>query len=275
MSRRTALTAISPVASEQWGMITAGQARRLGVSRQDLKRLVDDGTLAIADQAARVYRLTGVPEDPDLDPLRAAWLQLGGAKSWHERTAAPDLVISHRSAAHLRGLGDLIPHEHEFYATTRLRPRRSGIKLRVRSQIAPGSWEIWVGYRYTLCQRSLTTCSPTGRTSLQWHRSSGTPSFWASCAERRSTPSSSPTRLRMVAPTQESLSGCSSARGRVDDRAHVPVRDACGLPERFIVPDAGGWATRYPKVAAEAPGTVPDYDTAVSLASQPRERHVT
>jgi hypothetical protein len=145
MSRRTALAAISPVTSEQWGMITAGQARRLGVSRQDLKRLVDDGTLAIADQAARVYRLKGVPEDPDLDPLRAAWLQLGGAKSWHERTAAPDLVISHRSAAQLRGLGDLIPHEHEFYATTRLRPRRSDIKLRVRSQIAPGSWEIWGG----------------------------------------------------------------------------------------------------------------------------------
>lgn len=126
-------------------MITAGQARRVGVSRQDLSRLVDDATLAVADQAARVYRLTGVPEDPDLDPLRAAWLQLGGAKSWHERTTVPDVVISHRSAAHLRGLGDLIPHEHEFYATTRLRPRRSDIKLRVRSKIAPGSWEVWGG----------------------------------------------------------------------------------------------------------------------------------
>ena len=145
MSRRTALAAISPVATEQWGMITAGQARRLGVSRQDLNRLVDDGTLAVADQATRVYRLTGAPEDPGLDPLRAAWLQLGGAQSWHERTTAPNLVISHRSAAHLRGLGDLIPYDHEFYATTRLRPRRNDIKLRVRSQIAPDSWEIWGG----------------------------------------------------------------------------------------------------------------------------------
>lgn len=126
-------------------MITAGQARRLGVSRQDLNRLVNDGTLAIADQSTRVYRLTGAPEDPDLDPLRAAWLQLGGTQSWHERTAAPGLVISHRSAAHLRGLGDLLPHEHEFYATTRLRPRRNDIKIRVRSQITPDSWEIWGG----------------------------------------------------------------------------------------------------------------------------------
>jgi hypothetical protein len=39
------------------------------------------------------------------------------------------------------------------------------------------------------------------------------------------------------------------------------------LPERFAVPDAAGWAARYPRIAAEAPGTVPDYDTAVGLAS--------
>jgi hypothetical protein len=117
----------------------------LVVSRQDLSRLVADGTLAVAGSAARVYRLTGAPEDPDLDPLRAAWLQLGGAKSWHERIVVPDLVVSHRSAAHLRGLGDLIPREHEFYATTRLRPRRNDIKVRVRSRIAPESWEVWGG----------------------------------------------------------------------------------------------------------------------------------
>jgi len=140
------MMAISPTASAQWGMITAGQARDLGVSRQDLKRLIDDGTLVVADQATRVYRLSGAPEDPERDALRAAWLQLGGAKPWHERTAGiPDAVISHRSAAHLRGLGDLIPHEHEFYTVTRLRPRRADIKLRVRSHLASSGWELWDG----------------------------------------------------------------------------------------------------------------------------------
>jgi hypothetical protein len=146
MSRRTAMIAINLTTSAQWGMITAGQARELGVSRQDLKRLVDDGTLVVADQATRVYRLAGAPEDPERDSLRAAWLQLGGAKPWHERTSGiPDAVISHRSAAHLRGLGDLIPHEHEFYTATRLRPRRSDLKLRVRSHLAPSGWELWDG----------------------------------------------------------------------------------------------------------------------------------
>jgi len=140
------MIAISPTTSEQWGMITAGQARELGVSRQDLKRLIDDGTLVVADQATRVYRLSGAPEDPERDPLRAAWLQLGGAKAWHERTSGvPDAVIGRRSAAHLRGLGDLIPHEHEFYTATRLRPRRMDIKIRVRSHRDPSVWELWDG----------------------------------------------------------------------------------------------------------------------------------
>ena len=40
------------------------------------------------------------------------------------------------------------------------------------------------------------------------------------------------------------------------------------LPERFAVPDPVGWAVRYPRVAAEAPGPVASYDTAVNLASQ-------
>jgi hypothetical protein len=38
------------------------------------------------------------------------------------------------------------------------------------------------------------------------------------------------------------------------------------LPERFSVPDPVGWAVRYPRVAAEAPGPVIDYDIAAHLA---------
>lgn len=37
---------------------------------------------------------------------------------------------------------------------------------------------------------------------------------------------------------------------------------------RTAVPDPAGWAARYPRVAAESPGPVPDYNTAVSLASK-------
>jgi hypothetical protein len=39
----------------------------------------------------------------------------------------------------------MIPTAHEFYATTRLRPRRRDVRVRVRAAIVPGSWEIWGG----------------------------------------------------------------------------------------------------------------------------------
>lgn len=142
MSRRSALARLSPVAGDQWGMITASQARRIQVSRVDLSRLVDDGIAERVLGAVGVYRLVGAPEDPEMDPLRASWLQLGGSKTWDERLAAPDAVVSHRSAAHARGLGDLIPDVHEFYVRTRRQPRRTDIRLRVRPHLAPAGWSV-------------------------------------------------------------------------------------------------------------------------------------
>src|ERR1035437_2400648 len=114
MSRGSAMASLSPWASDQWGMLTAAHARRLGVSRVDLNRLVKDGTLAPVPGAARVYRLTGVPEDPDQGPVRAARLQRGNGRLWEARLRDVDGVVRRRSAARVRSLGDLIPEVHEF-----------------------------------------------------------------------------------------------------------------------------------------------------------------
>ena len=147
---------LSGPAGEQWGMVTAGQARRLGVSRVDLNRLQGDGSLAGVDGAARVYRIVGAPEDPDLDPVRAAWLQLGGARTWAERNRDVDAVVSHRSAAHVRGLGDLIPRVHEFYVPDRRRLRRDDLKLRVRSELTPWEWSVWAGLPVCTVEKIIT-----------------------------------------------------------------------------------------------------------------------
>jgi hypothetical protein len=136
------MASLSPVASDQWGMLTAAHARSLGVSRVDLNRLVKDGTLEPVPGAPRVYRLTGVPEDPGQDPIRAAWLQLARGRLWAERVRDVDAVVSHRSAAHVRSLGDLIPRVHEFYVPTRVRLRRTDLRLRVRPTIARGDWSL-------------------------------------------------------------------------------------------------------------------------------------
>src|ERR1017187_3425915 len=130
MSRGRALAALSVLTAEQWGMVTAAQARWLGVSRVDIGRLLADGALELVEGAARVYRLAGCPPDPELDPLRGAWLQLGNDRPAMLRLADPDAVTSHRSAANALGLGDVIAGAHEFYVTRRHQPRRRDLRLR-------------------------------------------------------------------------------------------------------------------------------------------------
>jgi hypothetical protein len=168
------MASLSPVASDQWGMLTAAQARRLGVSRVDLNRLVKDGSLGLVTGAARVYRLTGVPEDPDQDPVRAAWLQLGKGRLWEERVRDVDAVVSQRSAAHVRGLGDLIPRVYEFYVPTRVRLRRTDLRLRVRPRIARSDWNISGGQPVCTIERIVADLLGTTRTSPPSLRSSAT-----------------------------------------------------------------------------------------------------
>jgi len=156
MSRGAAVAALSSLASEQWGMVTTAQGRRIGVSLVDISRLAADGTLERVDGAARVYRLTGVPEDPELDGIRAAWLQLGGSQTWEERVRAGDAIVSHRSAAHVRGLGDLIPRVHEFYVPYRRRPRRDDMKLRISQQIQAVDWNLSGGLPVCTAQRIIS-----------------------------------------------------------------------------------------------------------------------
>lgn len=147
---------LSPVAAEQWGMVTAAQARALQVSRVDLNRLVQDGTLERVEGAARVYRLTGSPPDPDLDDLRAAWLQLGEGVTTARRLREPDAVVSHRSAAAALDLGDLLADVHEFYSSVRRRLRRSDVRIRVRADLPAGAWRVVHGLPVTTSARLVS-----------------------------------------------------------------------------------------------------------------------
>lgn len=151
MSRGGALAALSPLAAGQWGMVTAAQARELRVSRVDLNRLVRDGSLERVETAARVYRLTGSPPDPDLDDLRAAWLQLGEGSATAGRLREPDAVVSHRSAAAVLDLGDLLADVHEFYSPVRRRLRRPDV--RIRAGLPAGEWRVMRGLPVTTAAR--------------------------------------------------------------------------------------------------------------------------
>lgn len=126
---------LSGFTAEQWGMVTAAQARSVGVSRVDVGRLIADEALEPVDGAARVYRLTGAPPDPDLDGIRAAWLQLGDARPGSSRLRAPDAVVAGRSATVVMELGDLLPSSFEFIVDRRRQLRRPDVLLRVRAHL--------------------------------------------------------------------------------------------------------------------------------------------
>jgi hypothetical protein len=136
---------LSGFTAEQWGMVTAAQARSIGVSRVDVARLISDGAVEPVGTGARVYRLVGAPPDPDLDGIRAVWLQLGDARPGSARLRSPDTVVAGRSATVVLGLGDLLPSSFEFIVDRRRQLRRADVRLRVQAQLPRGDWTITEG----------------------------------------------------------------------------------------------------------------------------------
>ncbi len=145
MSLGSSIGVLSAFTAEQWGMVTAAQAREVGVSRVDVARLVVDQVLEPTPSAARVYRLLGAPPDPDRDPVRALWLQLGDARPASRRLRAPDAVAAGRCAALMLGLGDLSVGVFEFYVTRRRQLRRDDVRLRVRPGLPDIAWTVVEG----------------------------------------------------------------------------------------------------------------------------------
>ncbi|WP_412540380.1 type IV toxin-antitoxin system AbiEi family antitoxin domain-containing protein [Longispora sp. K20-0274] len=118
------------VAEDQWGLVTRAQAMDLGVPAATFARLTGAGVLVRV--AHGVYRVVG-GADPGHVDLRAAWLQLDAVTPAWKRVRATDAaVVSHRSAAELFGLGDLIADIHEFSVPFRQQTRRTDIRLHLR-----------------------------------------------------------------------------------------------------------------------------------------------
>jgi hypothetical protein len=129
MPARTTIERLTPLAHEQWGLLTRRQAKLAGVPQATLTRLIE-GRSTLERVANGVYHLMGAPW-PDHAELRAAWLQLApGMPSW-ERT--PDQgVVSHTSAAALYGIGDLPADVHQFTVASRRQTRRPDVRIHVR-----------------------------------------------------------------------------------------------------------------------------------------------
>ena len=140
----------SEVAEDQWGLVTRSQALAAKVPRATFARLVAAG--ALVRVAHGVYRIAGGPDPGHLD-LRAAWLQLDpGVPAWQRIRSDGVAAVSHRSAAELYGLGDLIADTHEFTVPVRTQTRRRDVRLYLR-QIPPADRDAVDGLPATRAHR--------------------------------------------------------------------------------------------------------------------------
>jgi predicted transcriptional regulator of viral defense system len=117
-----ALELLGEYTAEQWGMVTARQARLLGVDGVTVHRLKEAGFLEPVRRG--VYAVTSAGASLVRDE-QAVWLSLRpDVASWTRPKLDPDgAVISHRSAARIYGIGELVNDRVELTV-----PRRRTIR---------------------------------------------------------------------------------------------------------------------------------------------------
>jgi hypothetical protein len=119
------LESLELLSSGQWGLVTTVQAAVAGVSKMQLSRLADRGTLQRVRHG--IYALPSADTGP-LQGLRAAWLATGSRPAGEQ----PLAVVSGESAAAVHGLGDLLPSKYEFTTAARRQTTQPDIRYRRR-----------------------------------------------------------------------------------------------------------------------------------------------
>lgn len=155
---------LADVASGQWGLITAPQAKTAGITYVRLTRMTQAGVL---DRVAHgVYRIRLCPPDT-LHELKAAWLALDPVRTADSRLSdgPAGAVVSHASAAALHRLGDLSAHRHEFTVPARKQSRRRDLRLHRRSLTAE-DMTIAGGLPTTTAERVIVDLIADGTPSL-------------------------------------------------------------------------------------------------------------
>ena len=150
------IAAVAAIADEQWGLVTAAQARAAGVSPQSMARLANDGVLDRVTHG--VYRVVGAGSP--LDDLRAVWLALAPQQAAADRLRKPDAVLSHRSAAKYHQLGDLDADRFEFTIAERKQTKRPDVTFH-REQLRPEDWEIISGLPVTTIVKTISDLART------------------------------------------------------------------------------------------------------------------
>jgi hypothetical protein len=126
------MNALAEYTAMQWGLVTAAQAKEAEVDSVALARMTEAGLLIRVRRG--VYQLTAAEEALHLAE-KSAWLALHPTAPAWER---PKLdvnggVVSHRSAARLHDLGELVSRRIEITVPRRRTTRDPEVMLRQRA----------------------------------------------------------------------------------------------------------------------------------------------
>lgn len=151
MRSAEALATLQELGSSQRGLVTTSQAERYGVSRVALGRLRDRGLI---HQARRGVYMLPSGGDESLQDLHAAWLGTEPTELAEQRLEQPDVAVSHISAAHVHGLGDLVGSVHEFTSTRRRRSSQPDVRIH-RGDLPDGDVTVVDGLPVTSIPRTV------------------------------------------------------------------------------------------------------------------------
>lgn len=128
MKYGSSITALQDEASSQWGLFTAARAQRLGVSRKQLNRMVNDGR--IEQLCYGTYRFAIGEETPSV-AIKAAWLSSFPQEPTWERVKkdTPDAVVAGRTATVLHGAGDFYAAPYTFIIERGKRTTREDVRF--------------------------------------------------------------------------------------------------------------------------------------------------
>jgi len=147
-------------ASTQWGMFTAGQALRAGMTRKALAHLVARSHVEHTDTRG-VYRFAGAPVDTMLDPTRANWLALSPKlflrerlKTLRDKDLWDDAIVSHLTAAnYIHQLANRQPDTCDYTVNTARRTRAHGVRFYPRPD--KPQWELIDGLPVTTIPQTI------------------------------------------------------------------------------------------------------------------------
>ncbi|MGV9844813.1 type IV toxin-antitoxin system AbiEi family antitoxin domain-containing protein [Streptomyces pseudogriseolus] len=153
MERADVLRRLGERASDQWGLVTAAQAKLDGVQGVDLLRLERAGLL---EGVGRGVYLIAAAVPPEHLQTKVAWLRLDPKTPAWQRPADSERsgVVSHASACELHGLGDLPADRVELIVPVRRTTRDEGVLLH-RLALEEGDVTVVDGLPVTTVERTV------------------------------------------------------------------------------------------------------------------------